>query len=164
MKRGRLLLVVGALTLLSCKDGKGPVLQAEFCLTPQHDADELRRAFHEIARDEGLDYIEIGDRTINLAPGAKTYENAGRQLPSSTTVTVSSKDDKFGFTATIAGYPTNDVLMGFLDGYDDRKLSMAFARRVVAQLRQKWDLHLASGDIGMRGLNNCAQQLDDKPR
>lgn len=155
MRRALLLLAALAPAIASCEQGKRPVIQAQFCLTPEHGPSELIDTFKIIARDEGMDYFQRGDGSEELGRPLEATENGSRQLlPHGFEVTVDSTDDRDGFSAAVSGIPSNQVMMGFSEGHD-RRLSVAFARRVIARLRDKWDVHLVSGEVGMFPLKGC---------
>jgi hypothetical protein len=153
--------VLGSIILLlpaSTGGGKRPIAQAQFCLTAQHGAAELKNEFVAIAHDEGMDFFERGDRVEELDSPILTNEGGKlRQFPHGIEMAVNSSDDLNGFSATVSGYPSNQVVMGFGAGHDSR-LAAAFARRVIARLGQKWDVHRVSGDVGMFPLNGCQSQ------
>jgi len=108
-----------------------------------------------IAHDEGMDYFQRGDAPKDLSQPFEVNSNGSTQtLPRGFELAVSSSDEREGFSASLSGAPSNQVMMGFREGRD-RRLSRAFARRVIARLRQSWDVRLVSGDVGMVPLKNC---------
>jgi len=133
--------------------GKRPVAQAQFCITPEHGPLELVDTFRAIAKDEGMDLLSRGAPEDALKASRATYK--GAPLPQGLEVAVSSSDDQDGFSAAVSGPPANEVMMGFSEGHD-RRLSSAFAGRVIARLRQKWDVHVVSGEVGMFPLKTCS--------
>jgi hypothetical protein len=149
-------LTIVGLALSGCEgEGKRPLVQAQFCLTQEHDALQLKREFETIAHDEGMDLFQRGDSPQQLnTPVTLKYNGYPRPFPRGIEMAVSSSDDQEGFDATVSGNPTNQVMMGFSPGRDAR-IATAFARRVIARLRHNWDVHLVSGEVGMFPLTNC---------
>jgi hypothetical protein len=139
--RSRFLIAMVCALAACWAPGKRPVAQAQFCITPKHGVGELVDTFRSIARDEGMDLLGEGiPENFNKAQGFS--------------VAVRSKDDQDGFSASINGPPSNQVMMGFTEGHDKR-LSAAFARRVIARLRSRWNVQVVSGEVGMFPLKTC---------
>ena|SRR5438067_8058190 len=153
--RRALLLSAMLFAFSGCKEGKRPVIQAQFCLTPQHGANELIATFKAIAPEEGMDYFQRGGSPDDAGEVFHVIHNGKPlTLPRGFDFSVLSTDDLDGFSGGVSGPPSNQVMMGFTNGHDKR-LSIAFARRVIRQLRQRWDVRLVSGDVGMFPLTNC---------
>jgi hypothetical protein len=87
-------------------------------------------------------------------PTRVIHKGAPLDFPQGFSVAVRSKDDRDGFSATVSGPPSNQVMMGFTEGHDKR-LSAAFARRVTARLRPKWNVQVVSDEVGMFPLKTC---------
>jgi len=105
-----------------------------------------------------MDFFERGDRVEQLGSSMPLNDSDKlRQFPHGIEMAVNSSDDLDGFDATVSGYPSNQVMMGFGAGHDPR-LAAAFAKRVIFRLRQKWDVHLVSGNVGMFPLAECQSQ------
>jgi hypothetical protein len=149
--------VLGCLTMLlgGCGERKRPVLQAQFCLTGEHGAADFEREVQAIARDEGMDFFSRGDRVEDLGNSFQIQHNGSNvTLPHAFEVAVRNFDDSDGLSANLSGAPSNQVMMGFTEGRD-RRVSMAFARRVLSRLSRTWNVRPVSGDVGMFPLKDC---------
>lgn len=159
MKPLFLLASVVAACVIGCEPSQRPLVQAQFCLTPEHGPAELRQAFQAIARDEGMDFLERGDAPDELGTPIHAINNGSvLKLPRGVEMAVSTPDDRDGFSASVSGAPSNQVMMGFSPGHD-RKVAEAFARRVIGRLKQGWNVQIVSGNVGMFPLKECTPSL-----
>lgn len=154
---GLLMMACLAFATGGCRGGQRPLLQVQFCLTSQNGAYELAQAMKAIAREEGMDYLDWSDETSAQLRNLDDHAANVRQSFPIINVAVRDSNDIEGFGGGNIGFPSNQVGFGFTHG-SDKQQSLAFARRVIARLRQKWDVKVVSGEVGMFPLK-CESSL-----
>jgi hypothetical protein len=140
-----------ATAMAGCRQGEGPFLQVQFCLTKAAGADELKRVLREIARDEGM---EFGDRSADTT---EELRSMGNSVPpevrqSFPIIKVGVRRGDIGVGGGNLGLGPNQVALGFSR---DSPAARLFANRTVHRLQQTWRLVKVPNDRGAFPLKDC---------
>lgn len=150
--RRPIVVLLGALALMGCSEGKRPFLVGRVCLGSQDEADRFRQAVKDLAASERLDYFDRSEET------GKEYKDLGigprGDHPFVLNISIDRKDG-LGMGAGELGKSGYQVALGFQNGGkpDEGK---EFADRAIEAFRRRWQVETFPGTQGVFPFEHCS--------
>jgi len=131
------------LALCSCAPGKSSFLIVQLCLENKEGLKDFTERLRWIARSEQMEFVDDSSYV------RRELDQAGPIIHLEV-----DRGDGLGLTATNMGLPGYQVGIGFTEGANPPE-GHAFAKRVVDQLKTRWQVLTVPTGRGAFPLKNC---------
>jgi hypothetical protein len=112
--------------------GAHPFRQVQFCLTQHADGEAFKILMRDLARREGL---RFGDRSREAESELRSLQALEESFP---LILISGENSEYGFGASNAGLPNDQISIGFRAPASPE--ARAFAERTISELKEKWEV------------------------
>ena len=150
--RACILSVMSILLLSSCVPGKHPFLMVQVCLENTSGVDLFKSELQDVARHESMRYIDGSGETERDLKVLGVVKHPDGKLVH---VAVLSEGGP-SLVAGNLGLNTYDVAVGF-NGDHDSQSDRVFSERVLARLKQHWELKVVPEGSGAFPDPNCIE-------
>jgi len=139
--------------LWGCAQGKRPFEIVQICLNDEQGISVLKQELRLIANSEKMEFIDNSAETEKDLKAVSSPNNDKVMEGPIINVGV-LREDGVGLIAGNVGLPGYQAAIGFSEG-ENPVYARAFARKVVKQLAQHWQIIFVSPEKGAQPLKNC---------